>query len=379
MTAPAARSPVPVRTIAATIAMVLGTLVAVLFVIKVKRVLVWIVVAAFLATCVWPVVGTVERRLHLRRSLAVLLTFTVSVLLVGLSVWLLVAPLVAQAQQFAAQLPDYVAQARAGKGSVGHLVEQLKLDELAARNQQQIKDSVTGLGSSAAHVLSVVANTVAALVTIVVISYLMVLEGPRLLDLGLGLLAEPTRARAEHVGRDCARAVTGYMAGNLLISLICGTLTFLTLTVLGVPYAGIISVFVAITDLLPLVGATIGAVVASGVAFLHSVPAGVVTVFFFVVYQQVENHLLQPVVMSRTVDLNPLAVLVSVLLGASLAGVLGALLAIPVAGMLQVLARSLWASRRGGFETGPTVGVEMRRLRDRPGAAPRGTAPRSSG
>ena len=103
------------------------------------------------------------------------------------------------------------------------------------------------------------------------------------------------------------------------------------------PFAGLISLFVAIADLIPLVGATLGAIVAVVAAFVHSVPAGIAILIFFVVYQQLENHLLQPLILSRTVDLNPLTVLVAILVAVELAGILGALLAIPVAGMIQVI------------------------------------------
>jgi predicted PurR-regulated permease PerM len=92
-------------------------------------------------------------------------------------------------------------------------------------------------------------------------------------------------------------------------------------------------------------------------AFLHSATAGIVAVVFFVVYQQVENHLLQPIILARTVALNPLAVLVAILLAAELAGVLGALLAIPVAGMVQTIARDVWNERQGRLKPAPTVGA----------------------
>ena len=110
------------------------------------------------------------------------------------------------------------------------------------------------------------------------------------------------------------------------------------LKVLGVPFAGLIALFVAIADLIPLVGATLGAVVAVVAGFVHSVPAGIAVIVFFVLYQQLENHLLQPLILSRTVELNPLTVLVAILVAVELAGILGALLAIPVAGMVQVVA-----------------------------------------
>ena len=106
---------------------------------------------------------------------------------------------------------------------------------------------------------------------------------------------------------------------------------------MGVPFAVALGLVVAILDLIPLAGATIAAILIGTVAFIHSVVAGIVVVVFFIVYQQIENHFLQPVVYGRTVQLSPLVVLISVLIGAELAGILGALGAIPVAGGIQVL------------------------------------------
>ena len=130
------------------------------------------------------------------------------------------------------------------------------------------------------------------------------------------------------------------------------------LKIFGVPFAGLIALFVAIADLIPLVGATLGAIVAATAGFIHSVPAGIAVIVFFVVYQQLENHLLQPMIFSRTVKLNPLAVFVAILLGVELAGILGALLAIPVAGIIQVVLRDVWDHRRGRPKDEPTVGED---------------------
>jgi predicted PurR-regulated permease PerM len=148
------------------------------------------------------------------------------------------------------------------------------------------------------------------------------------------------------VGHDIYRTVGGYVTGNLLISLIAGGLTTLVLLLLGVPYAVALGLIVAILDLIPLAGATIAAILIGVVAFLHTIVAGIIVVVFFVVYQQVENHVLQPVIYGRTVQLSPLAVLVSILIGAELAGILGALAAIPVAGSIQVLLLD-WRRHRG--------------------------------
>jgi len=130
------------------------------------------------------------------------------------------------------------------------------------------------------------------------------------------------------------------------------------LTVMDVPYAGLIALFVGIADLIPLVGATLGAVIATAAAFAESTTAGLVVLAFFVLYQQLENHLLQPLIFARTVKLNPLTVLVAILIAVELAGILGALLAIPVAGILQILARDIWDTRRGRPKGEPTVGED---------------------
>ena len=130
------------------------------------------------------------------------------------------------------------------------------------------------------------------------------------------------------------------------------------LAILGVPYAGLIALFVGLADLIPLVGATLGAVIATIAAFVQSTTAGIVVIVFFVLYQQLENHLLQPLIFSRTVKVNPLTVLIAILIAVELAGILGALLAIPVAGIIQIIARDIWDTRRGRLKNQPTVGED---------------------
>src|ERR671936_1123270 len=168
-------------------------------------------------------------------------------------------------------------------------------------------------------------------------TFFMLLEGPRWMDRIYGLLPLESQPRWRRVGYDIYRTVGGYVTGNLLISLIAGISSTIVLIIMGVPYAVALGLIVAFLDLIPLAGATLAAIIVAAVAFIHSLVAGIVVIAFFVVYQQVENHLLQPVVYGRTVQLSPLAVLISVLIGAELAGVLGALAAIPVAGALQVI------------------------------------------
>jgi predicted PurR-regulated permease PerM len=185
-----------------------------------------------------------------------------------------------------------------------------------------------------------------------------VLYGPDILRNALSVLNPTKRDRVKAVASDCARALTGYVMGNLLISVVAGTLTFIALTIFGVPFAAVLALWTAFADLIPLVGATLGAIPTIGVAFLHSTSAGIGMLIFYIVYQQFENHVLQVVIMSKTVQINQLFVLVSVLIGVELLGFLGALLAIPAAGVIQVIARDLWDNRTGRWKEEPTVGTE---------------------
>jgi len=269
-----------------------------------------------------------------------------------------VVPLAREATQLAGQLPGIVEGVRDGRGPLGELLARLHVLGWVQDNQDRIRDIGSRLMASALGVLQGAGNAVIATATVFVLAFLVVLEGPKLVD---GVLMLLDRTRAEHiraVGHDCARTITGYITGNLLISVVCGLLTYLVLRVSGVPFAGLIALWVAVTDLVPLVGATLGGVVAAAAAFSQSVHVAVIVVIFFVVYQQLEGHLLQPLVYSRTVKLNPLAVVVAILLAAELAGVLGALLAIPVAGVIQIVVRDLWDRRRGGIKDEPTVGED---------------------
>jgi predicted PurR-regulated permease PerM len=351
---------VPIRTILATIGLVLAAAATLYLVVQTRRVVTWMVVAALLAVALTPLTDQVQRRLlgGRRRAVATFLVFLVVLIAVGGLITAFAVPLVQEGTRFAGQLPDLIDQARAGRGPVGRLLERTNALQWVQDNQERIDSFVSGLTAPAAGVLRGIATGIAGVVTVFVLAYLMVLEGPKVVDGAVRVFAPPTAERIRRVGADCAKSVTGYISGNLLISAICGGLTYVVLLILGVPFAGLIALFVGIADLVPLVGATIGGAVAVLAGFLHSTTAGIVVLVFFVVYQQLENHLLQPLIFARTVKLNPLTVIIAILLGVELIGVLGALLAIPVAGMIQVVLRDVWDHHRGRPKTEPTVGEE---------------------
>jgi predicted PurR-regulated permease PerM len=325
-----------------TVLSLLATIVAVAVVLEViwiaRHVLTWIFISLFLAVALNPAVGWFQRHGVKRRGIAAAITYLLALaLLAGIGI-AFVPTLVSQVNDFVQKLPDYVHDITHGKGRLGFLETKYHIQE---RIESAVRDGgaakVLGLSGVALSVAKGVVSIVVAALTIAFMTFFMLLEGPTWVDRFYGLMSERSEQRWRKVGGDIYRTVGGYVTGNLLISLIAGGLTTLVLLIMGVPYAVALGLIVAILDLIPLAGATIAAILIGAVAFLHSIPAGIVVVVFFVVYQQVENHILQPIIYGRTVQLSPLAVLISILVGAELAGILGALAAIPVAGSIQVL------------------------------------------
>lgn len=350
--------PVPIRTIVVTIVCVLVTLVGIYLFLTLARIEALLLVAAFFAVVLTPPVDWLQRRLHLRRSLSTLIVYVVLVGAVIGMLYLFIRPLVDEVQQFSDDFPTYVKDAREGRGTIGRLVKRYKLDSYVQRNRDKLQQGISRVGTGAISVARSVAVAVALLLTTMVLSFMMILYGPDMLAGATGMLSPPTRDRVRAVGADCAKAVTGYVFGNLLISVIAGLVTFVGLFIFGVPFRGVLALWVGFADLIPLVGATLGAIPTVGIAFLHSIPAGIGMLAIYIVYQQVENHVIQPVVMHKTVKLNQLFVLVSVLVGVELFGFVGALLAIPAAGVIQVVVRDIYDHRKGAVKEEPTVGAD---------------------
>jgi predicted PurR-regulated permease PerM len=319
---------------------------------RLSHIVTLLVVALFAAVVLAPAVDFLVRRLRFKRGYAVFSVFVMAAILFSALTYTFVRPIVNQSRDFVEDLPTFVEDAKAGKGRVGELVKRYKLDDFVEENQDRLEEARSELGSRAVPLASTVASSVAATVTVLVLAVLMLMSGPTLQKGILELIDDPVRReRVRRVSTDASRAITRYMQGNLIISLIAGAASFVALWATGTPFKEVLALWVAFADLIPLVGATLGAVPAVLVAFLHSTTAGIVVLVFFIAYQQFENHVLQVTVMSRSVRLNALTVLVSVLVGVEMFGILGALLAIPAAGVLQVVVVDLHTEYRKRIPT----------------------------
>jgi predicted PurR-regulated permease PerM len=344
------------RAILLVIAIVLGSVGALWFLWLTKGVLLWILIAVFFATALNPAVDVLMRHGVRRRGVAVGLVYAATLLVVAGIAATFLPTLVREVNELAEAIPGYVEDITQGRGPLGFLERDYQIVE---RIRNAIETSgvggVLGLSSTAVGVAKSVVTAVVAVVTIAFLTLFMLLEGPAWVERGYGLLPEHHRGRARRIGHDVYRAVGGYVMGNLAISLIAGIVSAVVFTILGLPFPFALALVVALLDLIPLAGATIAAVIVTTIAFLDTTTSGIIVLIFFVVYQQLENHVLQPVVYGKAVKLSPLAVLVAVLIGAELAGIVGALGAIPVAAAIQVLLRDLRAPA-GRDASPPDVG-----------------------
>lgn len=325
------------RTVLMVIATAIAVVVALWVVMQAFQVITWIIIAAFLAIALMPAVDALERH-GVRSGLAVPLVCLAALVAVGLMAWALVPPLVNQTTELIEATPDALDDITRGRGPLGFLQTDYGLADRAREAlEERNGDSLLGFTSPALGVVRGIITALVATLTIFFLVFFMLQEGRRWTTAALDLVPAPSRPRWERVLAGITRTVRGYVTGNLLISLIAGVVTFLTLLAVGVPYALPLAVLVAVLDLVPLVGATLATAVVAAIALGEGVVPFLIVLAVMIVYQQLENHLLQPLIYGRTVELSPLMVLIAVLVGGQIAGIIGALLAIPIAGSIQVI------------------------------------------
>jgi len=303
---------------------------------QIRDVLVWTAAALFLAVALNPLVARLEPRVG--RTAAALVVFLGFVVLLIATLAALVAPFVTQVDQLTTGLPNALQDARHNH-TFARLDSRFHLVEHARAHADAVPGYVFGTAGT-------VLGGVVAVTTVLFLMVFLLIELPNLSRLVLGQLRPEQRERAVVIAQHANRQVGGYVFGNLVISVICGTVTGVSLYVLGVPYSLALAVFMAVFDIIPLVGATVGSIVVIGAAFLLTgTTAGIAMFVIVMVYQQIENHVLQPLIYGRTVALSSLTVLLAVLVGGAALGLVGALLAIPIAGTLQTVVGEILETR----------------------------------
>jgi predicted PurR-regulated permease PerM len=314
----------------------LGVAVAALLVDSViiaRQVLILILVAAFLAVGLDPAVRWLVAH-RLRRSLAVLVIVFAALGFFGGFVAAVAPPIATQSTALVKKAPDY-----AERLTKNHTIRNLDNHyHFVNKLKQKAKNgiSVNAFGGVLGVGKAILGFAVSTLTVIILMIYFLA-NMPAIKRTMYRVVPRTRRARVGLLTDEILNRVGGYVLGNLFTSLVAGVATLIWLEAWGVPYAVALSMFVAITDLIPLIGATIGAIAVTAVALFQGIPTGIATFAYYLGYQQFENYVLQPRVMKRTVDVAPVVTIVAALLGAALLGVLGALIAVPIAAGIQLL------------------------------------------
>jgi len=360
----AAARGVPLPTILVTVAVLAVTYLAAKLAYRLRDVLLLMVVAGFIALILNPFVVFVQRRVRRRGPAVAVVTIWAILVFAGLVI-AFGYPLANGLTHLSHRLPEYVRDAAQGHGWIGHLVRRFHLTEWVTRNAPNLEALGAKLARPALTFGKGAVSVLAALATVAALVLLLLLEGPLMRRNLLGLMSPPRAARYTRVAHEINQSVTGYVLGDLLTSLIAGVVVFVALAATGVPFPLLWALWVALVDFLPMIGGALAGIPTVLFAVSHSLTAGIVTLAVFVGYQQLENHVLNPVVMSRTVNVNPLLVLVSILIGSSIGDWFGgyfgafvaALLSIPCAAALQVVVREIWrATAPGGALAGDDPG-----------------------
>ncbi len=332
------------RTVLTTTLTVVAVVLALYLVYLLREPLGWIVIAAFLAIVLAGPVATLSR--HMSRKRAILVTY-LGVLLIPIALFLIVVPpLVREGADFVAELPEYADELNdyvASNDKLQDLDDQYgivtKLQEEAGKLPARLGDAASWLGDLGVGLV----NSAFALVTILILSVFIVANGRQWTDAALRF-QEPARAAAIRSTMDrMADAVGAYVAGALFQAVVAGVTTFVVLVILGIPFAAPLAVITALFDLIPMVGATIAAVFVGVFTLFGDFPLDtIIWAIWAIVYQQLENNLIQPRIQNRAVGLHPFLVIVSVLLIGTLFGVVGAILAVPLTASLQIVIRDWW-------------------------------------
>jgi predicted PurR-regulated permease PerM len=336
------------RTVVRVLLLVVAVAIALYVLYLLRRPVGWVVVATFIAVAMAGPVNLLERRM--RRGLAIAIAYfglLLAPILLGLIV---VPPIVREGTNLADNAPRYAADAREfvqENPTLRRLEEDYgvltKVEEEARKLPGRIGDAASALGDIGVGLV----NSLFAAITILVLSIFMVGSGPRWVRQALALQPRERAERLERALRHMASAVGNFVAGALVQALIAGLLTFVVLTILGVPFAAPLAVLSGLFDLIPLVGATIGAVLVGIVTLFADFPIDtIIWAVWAVVYQQIENTVIQPQIQRRAVNVHPFVVLVSVLFGSTLFGIAGALMAIPIAASIQIAVGEWWAYRQ---------------------------------
>ena len=343
------------RQIVRTVLTVVCVAIALYLIYLLRKPISWILIAAFLAVALSPPVNVLSR--HMRRGFAITITFLGLLAIPIALIALIVPPLITEANDFADNVPQYARDVTKYVEENDRLREINKDYDITSKLEDEAGKLPNRLGGAAGTLRDVgfgIVNSLFAAITILVLTAFILSNGRNWTDAAIRSRPPEQRERLRRALDNMASAVAGYVAGAMLIALIAGVATYVVLLILGVPFRGPLALIAGLFSLIPLVGATIAAVLIGLVTVFEDFPTTtIIWVIWAIAYQQFENHVIQPQVQKRTVNVQPFITIVAVLFGATLLGVLGALVAIPIAASIQILLREYVDLRTMSIKTTP--------------------------
>lgn len=338
------------RTVIRTLVLVLATMALYVSVRHIGHTLELIVIAAFLTLAAHPLTVILQKKLRFSRLMAVSCTFIILISLIGLLLFAVIPPLIQEIIRFLQTVPDIVNNAQSGNNWLAHILQNINLQ---GQLRTFVHDATTHsqqYGNLALNTLTKIGSSIVELISLLILIFLMLLEGPYWVKRSWALHSESFRERYQPVLKHMQEVVVAYVNGQILISIIGGLIALLPLLLLHIPNAVALAAIIAITGLIPLIGHPLGAGIVVITVLLISLPKALIMLAFFVIYLQLENISLQPYIQSKKNELTPLTVFVSALVGIQLAGILGAFLMIPLVACVRILLIDYLAHHQGRLE-----------------------------
>lgn len=316
------------------------TLVLLLAARKASHALLLIFTAFFLTLALNAPVNLLSRHLPGKRrnsrTLATSLSFLIVVLLLGGFIASMVPPLVRQTESFASAAPRLIRDFRSQDSQTGRFIREHHLEKQVDTVSKQLSERLRHLGGSAFSSLQRIGNSVFSLLTILVLTFMMLVEGPRWVAFVRELIPDRRQKKADRLAREMYKVIKGFVNGQVTLAALAAVLIMPAVLLLHISYPIALMVIIFICGLIPLVGHTIGAIIITLVALFHSTSAAIIILSYYIFYQQVENYLVQPRIQANSTNMSPLVVFMSVIIGVSFGGLFGGLLAIPIAGCIRI-------------------------------------------
>ena len=313
--------------------------------VEIRSTLLLLGIAVFLAVALGPAVDFFQSRGRLPRAASILLVYLLIFFVFGGVLSLIVPPVVNGATDLSRDLPGYVTDLRDNK-TIRNFDNKYDITTKLQDEAQKLPDKLGDAAGALQSIATGVVNAAFQMLTILTMTFFLLLDGKRMARFLITRFGRHREERLQGIAERIYKSTSGYVAGALTITSINGILTFIVLTILGVPFAVPLAVMMSFFGLIPLIGATIGGVLILIVTLFTDFPsATIIYAIFLIVYQQVENNVLQPFIFKRTVNVHPLAVIVAILAGAALLGVVGALVAIPIAAAVQIVLKEYFADK----------------------------------